>query len=93
MEGFQWDEENVRHIARHAVTKREVEEVICGDVLELDVQYQDGEERFPLIGETDRGRILLVIYTVRDGLLRPVTAYEPGAYLKRRYLEEKETRR
>ncbi len=58
MEGFQWDSDNVLHIARHDVSKEEVEEVICGDALELDMQSQDGEERFPLIGETARGRVL-----------------------------------
>jgi uncharacterized DUF497 family protein len=93
MDGFQWDDLNVLHIARHDVTHLEVEEVVCSDALELDVQCEDGEERFTLIGETARGRILVVIYTIRDGLMRPVTAYEPGAYLKRRYFEEKEALR
>ena len=90
MDAVQWDEENTAHIARHDVTRHEVEEIIFGDVLELDVQSEAGEERFPLIGETARGRILLVVYTIRNGFLRPVTAYQPGAYLTRRYLEEKE---
>ncbi len=89
MDGFQWDDQNILHIARHDVTQKEVEDVICGMALELDVQYEDGEERFSLIGESACGRILFVIYTIRNGLLRPVTAYQPGAYLRRRYLEEK----
>ena len=93
MEGFQWDDENILHIARHPVTAEEVEEVICGEVLDFEVQCEDGEERFPLMGETARGRILFVLYTMRGGLIRPVTAYSPGAYLLRRYLEEIEARR
>ena len=92
MEGFDWDAENVLHIVRHDVTREEVEEVICGEAFELDVQYEDGEERFPLIGETARGRILFVIYTMRDGLLRPITAYHPSGYWRRRYLEAKGAR-
>ena len=93
MEGFDGDAENVRHIARHDVTPEEVEEVICGEAFELGVQFEDGEERFPWIGETGRGRILFVIYTIRNGLLRPVTAYHPAGYLRRRYLEAKGARR
>lgn len=90
MEGFDGDAENMLHIARHNVTPEEVEEVICGEAFELDVQYEYGEERFPLIGETVRGRILFVIYTMRSGLLRPVTAYQPDGYLRRSYSEWKE---
>jgi uncharacterized DUF497 family protein len=92
MEGFQWDDENVNHIARHDVTPEEVEYVMCGDAVELDVQYEGGEPRFPLLGETAHGRILLVVYTVRDGLLRPVTAYQPASYLRRHYFEQKGAR-
>ena len=89
MEAFQWDDENIQHIARHDVTPVEVEQVMCSDAWELDVQYEEGEERFPLIGETAHGRILFVLYTLRDGLMRPVTAYQPGGYWTRRYLVEK----
>ena len=52
MDGFQWDAGNIPHIARHDLTCSEVEEVICGEVLELDVQYDGDEERFPLVGKT-----------------------------------------
>lgn len=62
-------------------------------MLELDVQSEDGEERYPVIGETGAGRPLFVIYTIRDGLLRPVTACPPEGYLKRVYFHEKGLRR
>jgi hypothetical protein len=39
--------------------------------------------------ETLRGRILVVVFTERNGLIRPITAYDPDPYLKRRYLQEK----
>ncbi|MEZ2348136.1 BrnT family toxin [Terriglobus sp. RCC_193] len=89
MEYFQWDEANRAHIARHDVTPQEVEEVLIGGVIELDVQHAEEEIRFLWIGEALRGRILVVVFTERDHLIRPITAYDPDPYLKRRYLQEK----
>jgi uncharacterized DUF497 family protein len=38
-----------------------------------------------MVGSTEAGRILFVVYTVRSGRIRPITAREAGDGNKRRY--------
>ncbi len=92
MISLEWDESNRRHIAEHDVSTLEVEEVLQNDPVDLEMQVVDGELRFTLIGETARGRILLVVLTERGERLRPVTAYRPVAHLRTRYLRERGAR-
>ena len=73
---FDWDEENLQHIARHDVTAAEAESVLNGQTLDLDIQDWHDEERFSEAGETANGRILVVITTWRGSRVRVVTAFD-----------------
>ena len=44
-----------------------------------------GERRFGLVGCTEDGRVLFVVYTIRHGLVRVVTAPDASAATRRRY--------
>lgn len=72
---FDWDQQNTRHLKRHKVTPEEFEEIILSDHLELDYQFERGEERFKVLGMTRSGRILIVVWTLRGEIIRAVTAY------------------
>ena len=39
--GFDWDEANIEHIARHNVMPEEAEQVLGHDPLELEPQFMD----------------------------------------------------
>ncbi len=67
-ETFDWDDANIAHIAVHDVSPSEAEDVVLGDPVDLQMQVVDGEERFPQIGATRTGRILIVITTWRGEL-------------------------
>jgi len=86
---FDWDEENIGHIAKHNVLPEEAEEVILGDPLDIGFDVVDGEERWSYLGETNDGRILRIAITLRDKRMRVITAFEPEKYWKVFYLEEK----
>ena len=84
---FDWDEHNIGHIAGHFVTPEEVEQVLLNDPVDLEFQLEEGdEERWPYIGETNAGRILRVVVTLRGDRLRVVTAFEPSKQNKLGYL-------
>jgi uncharacterized protein len=84
---FDWDEHNINHIAQHDVTPAEAEQVLLNGPIDLDFQVeQEDEERWPYIGETNAGRILRVIVTLRGEKLRVVTAFEPSKQNKQAYL-------
>ena len=87
---FEWDDANIAHIAEHDVTPEEAEQVLLDDPLELEFDAgPGGEERWVYLGETDEGRILQVIITLRGERIRVVTAFEPVRRLRMLYLESK----
>lgn len=83
---FVWDDANLEHIARHGIEDYEAEEVFEDpDVRPFDAQNRRGERRFGVFGMTEDGRILVVIYILRSGDIRVVTARDAEPKEKRRY--------
>jgi uncharacterized protein len=87
--GFDWDAENLKHIARHGITLEEAEDAVLIEPLEADVQPHQSEERVLCFGRTRSGRLLTVLYTERRGKIRVVTAYEMAKQQQRMYFEGK----
>ena len=72
---FEWDDANRSHIARHGVSPEEFEQGMNNDPAPV-AEYQImGEQRAHVVGITGRGRLLELVYTVRSGRIRAVTAY------------------
>jgi uncharacterized DUF497 family protein len=86
---FDWDDGNVQHIALHGITPAEAEEVILNDPVDLDSETVDGEERMINLGLTNRGRLLIVVSTMRQERVRVVTAFRAPKGLEILYLKEK----
>ena len=86
---YLWDAGNVDHIALHNVDPHEAEEVLENGSLDMPRQIRNGEIRFPHIGETNTGRVLLVIVVQIEDDLRVVTAYEPAKALRQFYRNER----
>ncbi len=84
---FDWDEANVRHLRRHRVTPAEFEEVLLNDPLDLEYQMGEDEARYKGLGPTNRGRLLVVVWTVREHRIRAITAYAANRMLRRLYEE------
>jgi uncharacterized protein len=87
---FLWDDENTSHIARHNVSRAEAEQVIENNPLDLEIQIRNGEERMPHLGETNAGRVLFVIVTLRNKVLRVVTAFPANRKARKFYAEQKQ---
>lgn len=84
-EGFQWDEGNSAKCRKHGVTRLEIEDLFSRDVLVIeDRANSQAEQRFRAIGVSSGARHIFVVFTLRDGLLRPLSA---------RYMHAKEIRR
>lgn len=92
MAGFDWDQANIDHIAKHGITPDEAEQVVHNDPVDLTLQLRDGEERTPQVGETNAGRILVVITTWRGRLIRVVTAFPANVALRRLYATQRGSR-
>ena len=86
---FDWDAGNTKHLAAHKVTVREFEAVVQNSPLDLAYEVVDGEERYRSVGTTDSGRLLVAIWTLRDGKVRAVTAFPASAVYKKLFPERK----
>jgi uncharacterized protein len=83
---FEWDEGNIEHIARHGVEPWEVEQALLDQRRVPAASYNEGgERRRAVIGSTDAGRVLIVVYTRRERSIRVVTARDASETNKRHY--------
>ena len=88
---FDWDGENLAHIAQHGVTQEEAEDVFIGEPLDIEMQIAEAdivEERLLQLGETANGRILQLLTTWRNGKVRVISAWDAPKQLKTYYLAE-----
>ena len=88
---FDWDQDNIGHVAKHKVTPEEVEQVLSNDPLfiETRIDLRSGEERILELGHTNAGRVLFVAWMVRDGFVRPITAYPANRKTRADYYKRK----
>ena len=86
---FDWDRANVEHIALHRVGLDEVEEIFENDECNIDYDVIGGEERWTALGETNAGRVLIVVFTLRAEQIRVVTAFEASHTVRVQYLKMK----
>jgi len=85
--GFLWDEWNSGKIwERHGVTPEEAEDIFFNDpfVLRGDRAHSSQEHRFGALGQTAKGRRLLVVFTIRTKHIRVISARD----MNRRESEE-----
>lgn len=85
-DGFEWDDANIEHVARHGVEPREAEEALL-DIgrVGIDAYNVRGETRWASLGSTEAGRVLFVVFTRRTEKIRVVTARDVEEKEKRRY--------
>ncbi len=75
--GFQWDAGNSAKIwDRHQVMPTECEELFFNRSLIVgsDEKHSAGEERSYALGQTDGGRLLFAVFTIRGRLIRVISA-------------------
>ena len=74
---FSWDKGNERkNLEKHGVTQQEVEEIYFDPQKKLlqDKFHSGREDRYLLLGQTKRQRLLFVVFTIRNRRIRVVSA-------------------
>jgi len=86
--GFQWDEHNANKIwDKHGVTPFESEQVFFNSpvVATVDTEHSQKENRYYVLGRTDAGRRLFVVFTVRNDLIRVISARDMSRKERKAY--------
>ena len=76
-EGFDWDDANLLKIwEKHRVSAAECEQVFFNSplVTGTDEKHSGKENRYFVLGQTDTGRRLFIVFTLRTGLIRVISA-------------------
>ena len=90
--GFEWDKWNLdKNWCKHNVSHLECEQVFfnCPLLLYGDVKHSKEEIRMYVLGKTNIGRLLFVVFTIRDNLIRVISARDINK--KERDVYEKNT--
>ena len=86
---FEWDDNNIEHIARHPVSPDEVEDVAFDD----EPWIRRGEKRTRyMLGFTIGGRYLFVVYVLKGkGVARVITAMDMDDRTRKLYKKRRKS--
>lgn len=73
---FQWDAGNSQKNEKHKVVNTEIEEVFNdpNKAMSSDEKHSYVEQRHILLGKTKKKRLLYIVFTVRNGNVRVISA-------------------
>lgn len=86
--GFEWDKGNSsKNLVRHGVSDSECEQIFFNQpfISGSDVRHSNEEPRHYALGRTDSGRRLFIVYTVRNRLIRVISARDMSRKEKRAF--------
>jgi uncharacterized DUF497 family protein len=87
--GFQWDDGNAdKNWIKHKVSRTETEQVFFNRPLIVSEGEKRSEQgsRYYALGQTDAGRQLFIVFTIREDLIRMISA-RPMSWRERRVYE------
>jgi len=88
---FDWDDRKANiNLSKHGISFEEAKSVFVDPfyVDFYDPDHSDDEDRYIIIGESQRQRLLVVAYTEREGIIRLISAREATRREKVSYEEE-----
>jgi len=91
IKSFDWDKANiVKSETKHNVKWYECEQIFFNRPLLLldDKKHSTAEERHFVYGKTDEGRLLTIVFTIRDNKIRVISARPMSRKERRRYESE-----
>lgn len=77
IEGFDWNKGNLdKNWLRHKVKNSECEEIFFNQplVMESDQKHSQAESRYYALGKTNDSRLLFISFTIRNNLIRIISA-------------------
>jgi uncharacterized DUF497 family protein len=92
--GFQWDADSVEHNWRlHQVSQGECEPVFFNRPLLAapDLGHSEREPRYAALGRTNAARRLAVVFTIRETLVRVISARDMSRRERRIYEQDQPT--
>ncbi len=92
-EDFEWDEGNIKkNWERHRVSHIECEEIFFNRpiIVKKDEPHSTSEDRYFILGKTDAGRLLFIVFTLRSNKIRIILARAMNRKERKIYEETQE---
>ena len=89
--GFEWDKGNIdKNWIKHKVSPSECEQIFFYHplVIQDDIKHSNIEKRFYALGKTDMKRFLFIAFTVRNNLIRVISARDMSRKERRVFSNE-----
>ena len=89
--GFDWDKGNIdKNWLKHKVSPAECEQIFFNHplVVQDDIVHSKTEKRFYALGRTDSRRTLFIVFTVRNSLIRIISARDMSRKEREEYNNE-----
>ena len=86
--GFQWDDGNAtKNWKKHDVSQSECEQIFFNRplILRRDKKHSEFESRYYVLGQTELGRLLFVVFTIRGDKIRVISARNMTEREEQRY--------
>ena len=86
---FDWDEWNInKNWEKHRVTYLECEQVFFNEpfIVKRDESHSLYEPRYYALGKTNQGRALFIVFTIRKGKIRVISARDMNQQERSYYL-------
>ena len=88
LQGFDWNKVNLdKNLLKHNVSNSECEEALFNQplVVSPDEKHSQAEKRFYALGKTDNNRLLFLSFTVRNNLIRVISARDMNKKEREQY--------
>lgn len=88
LSSFDWDKGNLnKNWKKHKITNEETEQIFFNEPLKVfeDLKHSKTEKRLVAYGKTDENRPLTVIFTLRQGKVRVISARNQSKKERRSY--------
>jgi len=90
---FEWDKGNIdKNVIKHNITNKESEEVFFTDTkIFYEAKHSINEKRYLLLGKTNAGRALSVVFTMRENKVRIISVRDMNKKERIHYEEQIKT--
>ena len=90
--GFEWDDGNREKCQKHGVSIEEIEELFESEDIFVgsDGSHSQNEERFNMVGRSQNGRMIFLVFTFRLRETRRLVRIISARYMHRREVEDYE---
>ena len=85
---FEWDRGNFdKNYQRHKITNKEAEEVFDNESKFIfeDIKHSKTEKRYGIFGQSKNGKLLSIVFTIRNNKIRIITARNMSKKERRSY--------